>query len=353
VGTKADIKQEKPPPPVKKDRGFDLTAIYQSSTKTSNGGPFMKRFLIPLVVLLAASFLFSACAPQVQTADPEPQQTAGDPIVLIDGLSRTVELDGPAQRIVSLAPSNIEILFALGAGDQVVGRDEFTNYPSEALSLPSVGGSFMQYNKEVIVDLQPDLVLAAEINSPENVQSLEELGLTVYYLSNPTDLEGMYENLRIVGKLTGKEAEAERLAASLAERATALLAKVSQVSERPVVFYELDATDPNAPYTAGPGTFIDLLINLAGGQNAAGDISSPWVQLSVEELLVINPDVILLGDYAYGVTIESVQQRAGWNEIEAVKNDRIYPFDDDLASRPGPRLVDGLEELVNLLHPDL
>jgi iron complex transport system substrate-binding protein len=313
----------------------------------------MKHVYFPIAVILAAGLLLSACAPQSPAGGAPPQVSTPEPIILIDGLSRTVELEGPAQRIVSLAPSNIEILFAVGAGGQVVGRDEFTNYPAEALALPSVGGSFMQYNNEVIVELQPDLVLAAEINSPDQVQALEELGLTVYYLSNPTNLEGMYENLKIVGKLTGRDAEAESLAASLGERSEAILQKVSLASERPVVFYELDATDPNAPYTAGPGTFIDLLINLAGGENAGAAVSSPWVQLSVEELLVINPDIILLGDYAYGVTIESVEQRAGWNAIEAVKTNRIYPFDDDLASRPGPRLVDGLEEMVKLLHPDL
>lgn len=309
----------------------------------------MKRFYIPVVILMAASLLLAACTQQ----DVLPLVSVSEPIILTDGLFRLVEMPEPAQRIVSLAPSNVEILYALGAGGQVVGRDEFTNYPLEALSLPSVGGSFGQYSSEVIVDLKPDLVLAAEINTPEQVQALQDLGLTVFYLSNPTDLEGMFQNLMVVGKLTGRESEAESLVASLSERAAAAIETASRASERPVVFYELDSTDPAAPYTAGPGTFIDLLINLAGGQNAAGGVSSPWVQLSVEELLVINPDIILLGDAAYGVTVESVHERTGWDAIEAVQSGKIYPFDDDLASRPGPRLVDGLEELVKLLHPDL
>jgi iron complex transport system substrate-binding protein len=270
-----------------------------------------------------------------------------------DGLGRTVTLSGPAQRVISLAPSNTEILYAVGAGSQVIGRDEFSDYPAEAKELPSVGGSFGEFNNEAIVSLKPDLVLAAELNPPELVTTLEDLGLTVYYLKNPLDLEGVYENLRIVGGLTGRLEGAETLIGSLQERVEAVTAKTAGISTRPKVYYELDATDPNAPYTAGPGTFIDMLITMAGGQNIGGSLSSPWAQISAEELVVQNPEIILLGDAAYGVTPESVAARAGWEKLDAVTNNQIHPFDDNLASRPGPRLVDALEALVKVLHPEL
>jgi iron complex transport system substrate-binding protein len=303
-----------------------------------------------MTLALLAALVLTACTPQAVAPAVSPTATTS-PITLTDGLGRTVTLEKPAERVVSLAPSNIEILYAIGAAEQVVGRDEFTNYPVEAMALPSVGGSFGNYSNESIVSLQPDLVLAAEINTPEQVQALQDLGVTVFYLSNPTSLEGMYSNLNIVGQLTGRKAEANALIESLKARVEAVTTRVAGISQRPTVFYELDSTDPSAPYTAGAGTFIDLLIGMAGGQNAAGSINTPWAQISIEELLVLNPEVILLGDAAYGVTVESVGQRTGWESISAVVNDRVYPFNDDLASRPGPRLVDGLEEMANLLHP--
>lgn len=306
-------------------------------------------------LVLAFSLILAACTTPAAQVTPTPTALpTPEPLSLMDGLGRTVVLPaGPAQRVVSLAPSNTEVLFAVGAGAQVVGRDEFTNYPEEATSLPTVGGSMGNYNAEAIVALKPDLVLAAEINPPELVQSLADLGLTVFYLANPTDMPSMYVNLLTVAELTGHVAEAQELVASLTARVEAVQEKVAPLSYAPVVFYELDATDPNAPYTTGPGTFMDLLINLAGGINAASNTGTPWAQLSVEELLVQNPQVILLGDAAYGISVESVKARPGWDVLDAVKNDQVYPFNDDLASRPGPRLVDGLEELARLLHPEV
>jgi iron complex transport system substrate-binding protein len=252
-----------------------------------------------------------------------------------------------------MAPSNTEILYAIGAGNQVVGRDEFSDFPPEASSLPSVGGGFGDYNSEAIVNLQPDLVIAAEINTAEQVKTLEDLGLTVFYLSNPTSLDELYDNLQIIARLAGRETETSTLIDSLQARVGAVEDKIAAVSERPKVFYELDATDPNAPFTAASGTFIDTLIDLAGGENIASDLEGQYSSISAEELLLRNPTIILLGDAAYGVTPEVVSARPGWEAIDAVKNQRIYAFDDNLASRPGPRLVNGLEALAEILHPEL
>jgi iron complex transport system substrate-binding protein len=133
-----------------------------------------------------------------------------------------------------------------------------------------------------------------------------------------------------------------------------VLQKVAGVTEKPKVFYELDATDPARPFTAGKGTFIDLLITQAGGENIAASFEGEYPQISQEELIVQDPDVILLGDALYGgITAESVAARPGWGDLAAVKNNRVLPFNDDLVSRPGPRMIDGLETLAALLHPDL
>lgn len=306
-----------------------------------------------LVLTLLATLLLAGCAPaSVSTPTAAPASTAAPTaITLTDGLGRQVKLDGPAQRVVSLAPSNTEILFAIGAGNQVVGRDEFSDFPEQAKGLASVGGSMGQYSTEAIVALKPDLVLAAEINTPELVKQLEDLGLKVYYLKNPKTIEEMYGNLEIVGQLTGHDVT--DLVSSLKSRVAAVDAKIAAVTEQPMVFYEIDATDASKPYTYGPNTFGDLLITRAGGTNVGGTLKDPYPQISLEQIVSLNPSIIILGDSLYGTTPDSVKARAGWASIDAVKSDKIFAFDDNLISRPGPRLVDGLEQLAKLLHPEL
>lgn len=335
----------------------------------------------PFILILLLALLIASCAPSPQPLanptltsaptlaptplPPTPQPTdpppptattepTPEPITLTDGTGRAITLEAPPQRIVSLAPSNTEILFAVGAGSQVVGRDMFSDYPPEALDAADIGGGFGQINMEVIAMLQPDLILAADINPPEQVKGLEDLGYTVFTLPNPTDMTGMFANLITVGQLTGHEAEAQQLIDSLQDRVAAVEEKVASLDDRLLVFYELDATEPNAPWTSGPGTFIDMLITMAGGENLGRVLQSEWAQISVEELLVQDPDVIVLGSYTWGgVTPEDVAARNGWEGLSAVKNQRIYTIDDNLVSRPGPRMVDGLEELARLLYPDL
>jgi iron complex transport system substrate-binding protein len=297
-----------------------------------------------LLLTLLSALLLTACG----SASP----VSGN-LTFTDGLGREVKLESPAQRVVSLAPSNTEILFAVGAGSQVVGRDEFSDYPPEAASIASVGGSFGEYSSEAILALKPDLVLAAEINPPELVKQLEDLGLTVYYLKNPLTLEEMYGNLEIVAQLTGHEEEAGGVVESLKKRVAAIDEKIMPLSSRIPVFYEIDATDASKPYTYGPGTFGDLLIARAGGYNIGGSLTDAYPQISLEQLVVANPAIIVLGDSMWGVTPESVKERPGWETIAAVQNNQIFPFDDNLISRPGPRLVDGLEQLAKLLRPEL
>lgn len=310
---------------------------------------FRKTLISTLLLALFIAGCAPASTPTEVAAPTSVQAPASGEITLTDGLGRSIVLNEAAQRIVSLAPSNTEILFAVGAGDQIIGRDEFSDFPAEAAAIESVGGSMGEYSVEAIVALKPDLVLAAEINSPELVKQLEDLGLTVYYLANPTMLEEMYINLEIVAQLTGQDPT--KLTDSLKARVAAVDEKIMPLSARPSVFYEIDATDPAKPYTYGPGTFGDLLITRAGGFNIGSELTDPYPQISLEQIVVSNPTIILLGDAIWGVTVESVIARPGWETIEAVKSNQIFAIDDNLISRPGPRLVDGLEALAKLLHP--
>jgi iron complex transport system substrate-binding protein len=272
----------------------------------------------------------------------------------VDGLQRPVTLAKPAGRIVSLSPSVTEILFAIGAGGQVVGVDQFSDYPPEAKKLPNVGQGFDKLNTEQILALKPDLVLAANTIAADKVKSLQDLGLTVFSLANPTTLDGMYDSLRTVAQLSGHSAETETLIASLKERVKAVETKVADAKTQPLVLYELDATNPNAPWTSGPGTFIDTLIRMPGGRNVGAVLKGDWAQISLEEILRQSPDVIFLGDFTLGgITPEMVKARSGWGTIAAVKQNQVYTIDDNIVSRPGPRMVDGLETLAKTLHPEL
>ncbi|MBN2554775.1 MAG: ABC transporter substrate-binding protein [Anaerolineales bacterium] len=319
---------------------------------------FTSRFLVPIALLI---ILLSGCssaedlppAPTIPASASEtPLAAAYGSLVSIDGLGRQVTLDAPAQRVVSLAASNTEILFAIGAGGQIVGRDDTSDFPEAALAIESIGSVFGDLNTEAILALEPDLVLAAGTNSPEQVELLEALDLTVYYLGNPIDFEGLYANLAAVGDLVGREEEAALLIHSLRSRVDAVQSRV--VNFEPVsVYYEVDATDVTAPYTVGTGTFQNLLITLAGGINIAGDLEL-WAPISQEELLAREPDVMLFGTSIWvPTTPESVEERPGWSAMTAVAEGRIFPIDSNWVDRPGPRLVDALEAIAAILHPEL
>ena len=301
------------------------------------------RLRVKLVLLAALTLAATACE-----AGRAP---SGEPLQWTDGLGRPVALAAPAQRIVSLAPSNTEILFALGAGAQIVGRDDQSDYPPEAAALSSIGSTFGQLNTEAIVALQPDLVLAASITAPEQVQALEDLGLTTYVLANPDDFEGLYQNLQTVGELTGRQGQAAELVAALEARVAAVEEK-TQGANTLRVFYEADGTDPTAPWTTGSGTFQSVLIDLAGGSNVAAEIAG-WGQFSLEQLVAVDPQVIVFASGSFiPTTADSLAARPGWGAISAVVDGRVHSIDTNWVDRPGPRLVAALEAMARFIHPE-
>ena len=329
-----------------------------------------------ILTILSVVFLAAACSPaptaeptdlpeptQVPTEKPEPTEEptavptepavpTEEPVTVTDDLGNEVVLEEPAQTIVSVSPSLTESLFALGAGDRIVGRDTNSNYPEAAADIQDLGSMYSGLPVEDIVALEPDLVLAAQIIPPDQLQELSDLGLNVYWQANPEDFEGLYENLRSLAVLVGGQEQAEELIAGLQERVAAVDQQLEDVENAPVVFYELDATDPANPYTVGQDTFISYVINKAKADNVGDELEGSYIQISSEELLAQDPDIILLSDALYGVTPESVAGRAGWGEITAVQEGEIYPFDPFVLSVPGPRLVYGYEQLAELLHPE-
>jgi iron complex transport system substrate-binding protein len=269
-----------------------------------------------------------------------------------DDIGRTVQLNGTPQRIVSLSPSNTEILFALGLGAEVVGTDDYSDYPAEAKTITHVGSAFPSFNIETIVSLKPDLAVAFGYTLPDYVTKLQSLGIPVVVLA-PKDVNGVINDITLIGKITGATSEAKTLTTSMQNSLNTVESTIKGVTH-PRVLWEFDGTDPGNPWVAGPGSFNDALITLAGGQDVgAGGPTSSW-QMNSEEVINADPQIIILDDYQYGVTTESVQQRPGWSTIIAVENGAIYPItDSNLTDRPGPRVIDGLELLAQMIHPEL
>jgi iron complex transport system substrate-binding protein len=292
--------------------------------------------------------------PAEPTEAPTAAATPPAAAALSDSAGRPINLNGVPQRIVSLAPNISELAFALDLGSRVVAVDDFSNYPAEAANLPKIGGANGAYNYEQIVALKPDVVLAAGITAPDAVSKLEALNVPVVVIGSPdTTFESILSDITLLGAITGAEDKATALTGSMQARLDTLKATLAKATSTPTVFWELDATDPGKPYTVGPGSFVDDIITLAGGKNIFASADSPYPQVSAEQIVASDPAIIILADANYGTTPEQVAQRSGWEAIAAVREQQVFPIDDDLVSRPGPRIIDGIEAVARLIHPEL
>ena len=303
-----------------------------------------KKLLLVFVFVLLLSSLAPAFAQETETAET---------LTLVDDLDREVVIPNPLTSVVSLAPSLTETIYLLDGMDLLKGVDMYSDYPAEAADIAKVTNWDLTINYEALVAAEPEIVFAAEINSMDQLKDMEDLGLTVFYVKNPTTFPELYASVLLVGEALGKEEEAEALVDEMEARVAAVEAVMADNTDVPLVFYELDATDPTKPWTAGKDTFISMIVTMAGGKNLGDEAEGAWVQFGQEALMDADPDVILLGDYKYGSTPETVAARTGWEGIKAVADGAMYGFDDNLVSRPGPRLVEGLETIAGILHPEL
>jgi len=258
------------------------------------------------------------------------------------------------QRIVSLAPSNTERLFAVGAWATVVGVTTADTYPPEVAALPKVGGFVPKsISIETIVSLKPDLVLAAGALQRPAIEALERLGIPVVAIEDPKNFDEVYAAITLVGRLTGHEPEASQVVQAMQTR----LARVQQAvaflpqDKRVTVFYEV-YDEPLM--TAGPSTIIGQMVEMAGGVNIFADLQGRYPQVSSEEVVKRNPDCILgLKGHKLALTPTQIQQRPGWQHITAVQRQCIHLLDDDAVARSGPRLGEALETIAKALYPDL
>jgi iron complex transport system substrate-binding protein len=289
-----------------------------------------------------------------ETGSEEDSEEADYPLTLTDAVGNELTIEEEPERVVTLIPSNTEILFELGLGDKVVGVTDNDNYPEEVSEIDSVGS--MEFNVEVIISLDPDVVLAHESGvsfAQEAFDQLYDAGVNVFVVEDATTIDTTYETIETVGQLMGATEEAERVISEMQDGFAEIEEITEEVAEedRQSVFYEISPS-PDI-YTAGQNTFLDEILQVINADNAAGD-QEGWPAIDPEAIIELNPDVIVTtyGSYIDN-PVEEVTSRDGFEVVEAVANERVYDVDSDMVTRPGPRLVEGTRAVAEVVYPEL
>lgn len=320
-----------------------------------------KRFLLTFLILVVAACTPAATpspsptavavATVTPTLAPSPTATPAPafPVTITDDEGTVVTIAAEPRRIVSLTPATTETLFAIGAGDRVVGKvQDIANFPPEAKDIPEVA-TYAGVDVEQIVALTPDLVVSggAGLTQGEAVTQLRAAGIAVL-VTYPTTIAQGIDGIRTVGRAVGRTEAAAALADQLVTQIETLRSAAAGLPEKPRVFYEIDVT--GGIFTPPVDSIYGEMFALANAEQIGGNAS---YQISLEELVAANPQVILLGDAAYGVTREQVAARPGWDKMAAVLSGRIVAVDDIVITRPGPRIAEGLAALISAIHPEL
>lgn len=313
---------------------------------TSRTGRFSAAVLL-LAVLALGVLALSACGSDTEdtAASSSPSAAAAGPITVTDDAGAEVTLDQPAERIVSLAPANTEIAFAVGAGDKVVAGTSYDDYPEEAKALPKIG-DFANPNLEKIASFSPDLVLAAAGLQDKVLAQLQELGVQVYVV-DPKTYDGTIATIEDVGRLAGTEDGAAAVTGAMTAAKEEVQALVGDLPPA-TTFLEI-YSEPLM--TAGSGTFIDDMITLAGGENIGATAGEGFPNFSTEVLVETDP-AVYIADSGSMSDPGDITKRAGFAELTAVKDGKVYVIDDNIIARPGPRLADGLRALAGYIHPE-
>lgn len=319
-----------------------------------------KKTISLLLIALLALAAFAGCAPAADTsaAEPVPTETIAEAtaepteaaagVTITDMTGREVTLDEPATRVVALSAADCEVLYAVGAGDLLVGRGEYCDYPAEVLDVPAVE-SGAETNLEQIIALEPQVLLMSSMAQTEDqVAQLEAAGIKVV-VSDAQDIAGVYEAIAMIGALTGHDEQAATVIENMKATFTDLAAHADEL-EGKSVYFEVSPLQYGL-WTAGSGTFMDEIATMLGLTNIFADVSG-WAEISEEQVLAANPDIIVTIAMYYGegqTPEEEILSRAGWQDVTAVKNGDILNLADNELSRPGPRLADGAQALFDFV----
>lgn len=297
-----------------------------------------------LSLLLSAVLLLSLLAGCGQTLS-----ASGGAVSTVDMTGREISLDAPASKVVALTAADCEILYAVGAGDTLVGRGEYCDYPAEALDVASVQ-SGAETNIEQIIALDPDLVLMDTMaQTKEQVKQLEDAGIAVA-VSKAENIDGVYKAIEIIGALVGRDDEAAALVDSMKASFEELISKADGDGSK-TVYFEVSPLEYGL-WTAGSGTFMDEIATMLGLKNAFSDVEG-WAEISEEQVISRNPDFIVTLTMYSGTgpkPEEEILSRSGWESMTAVKNSAVLNLANNELTRPGPRLVDGAAALFDLAY---
>lgn len=305
----------------------------------------MKRYrlICMMLTVLLCAVIFSGCGGNLrQTGQAE----------ITDMTGRTVKVDIPAEKVVVLTASCGEILYAIGAGESIVGRGEYCDYPTELLEVPMVQ-SGQNTNVEQIIALAPQVVLMGSMaQTEEQISALESAGIACVVTEADT-IDGVYDSINLIGKLMGKEQDAEALVSEMKTDFDTLKNQVQVIGEKPTVYFEVSPLEYGL-WTAGKNTFMDEIATMLGLENAFGDVTG-WAQISEEQVLERDPDYIVTVTMYYGEGTppeDEILGRTGWSGLSAVQNRRVFLLSSDAMTRPGPRLVDAAEQLFDYVYRD-
>ncbi|MDD3225806.1 MAG: ABC transporter substrate-binding protein [Clostridium sp.] len=303
----------------------------------------IKKFLSVLLIFIVSISLWGCT--NNNSSNTGANSKSSYSISIKDSLGRTVTLNKEPKRIISIAPNITEIVFALGKQKELVGRTDYCDYPAAAKKITSIG-TLEQPNIEKIAALKPDLVIASTHFSQASLKKLEELNIKVAVLYGSDSFNGAYDTISKVGKLTNANNKANEIIAGMKKKVQYVEDKVKNY-KKPSVYYVVSYGEAG-DYTAGKGTFISQMIGMAGGKNSADDTTG-W-KYSIEKLVENNPNILICSkNYNSKSGIKSTN---GYKDLTAVKNNKLYEIDDNLITRQGPRLADGLEALAKIIHPE-
>ncbi|CDI48839.1 ABC transporter substrate-binding protein [Clostridium tetani] len=311
----------------------------------------MKIFKRLSLLLLSVFLTFSIVACSSSNNKDENKNTSNTsentayPLKIKDSFGREVTIEKEPSKVVSLGPNVTETIFALGKGKKVIGRTEYCDFPKEAEKINTIG-TLQSPNIEKIVELKPDVVIASTHAKKENLDKLNQLGITTIALYGEEDFEGAYDVISSIGKVLNSNKEANAIVNNMKKKVNFVKEKVKE-KDTPSVYYVI-GFGKGGDFTPGKDTFLHKLITLAGAKNAGEDAVN-W-KYSLEKLIEKNPDIIICSKYFDAK--KGLQGTTGYTDLKAVKNNKLFEIDNNMLDRQGPRLADGLEKLAKLIHPD-